>query len=100
MGATWRWESGACLRRVRRDMGRAMSGWEARESSRAERERELGGGFVRRAVTARWVAVLRWFERQRRGRRRLILVSSSWVRVTGFDDEEENGAIEGWKRRS
>ena len=42
---------------------------------------ELGGGFVRSAVMVRWRAVSRWLERQRRGRRRLILVSSFWVRV-------------------
>lgn len=94
-------------------MGRAMSGWEVRESTRMERERDLGGGFVRRTVDVRWIAVGRWFERQRRGRRRLIFVSSSWVRVEmvlGFDAgeasldeegeeevEEDSGALEGWE---
>ncbi len=65
---------------------------------------------MRRTVEVRWIAVGRWFERQRRGRRRLVFVSSSWVRVElvlGFDageaslDEEEveehSGAIEGWE---
>jgi hypothetical protein len=65
-----------------------------------ERERDLGGGFVRRTVEVRWIAV-----------GRLIFVSSSWVRVElvlGFDageaslDEEEeveedSGAMEGWE---
>jgi len=97
--------TGLYLRRVRRDMGRAMSGWEVRESTRMERERDLGGGFVRRTMEVRWI------ERQRRGRRRLVFVSSSWVRVElvlGFDageaslDEEEeveedSGAMEGWE---
>lgn len=76
---------------------------------RMEKERDLGGGFVRRAVVVRWIAVERWFERQRRGRRRLIFVNCSWVRlalvaavVVGFDgsvEEEEKGEMEGWKRR-
>jgi hypothetical protein len=43
-----------------------------------ERDRDLGREFVRRTVEMRWIAVGRWFERQRRGRRRrLIFVSSS-----------------------
>ena len=48
-----------------------------RESTRTERDRDLGGGFLRRTVEVRSIAVGRWFERQRRGRRRLIFVSSS-----------------------
>lgn len=68
---------------------------------------------MRRTVDVRWIAVGRWFERQRRGRRRLIFVSSSWVRVEmvlGFDAgeasldeegeeevEEDSGALEGWE---
>jgi hypothetical protein len=92
-----------------------MSGWKVRESTRMERERDLGGGFVRRTVEVRCIAVGRWFERQRRGRRRLVFVSSSWVRVElvlGFDagevsldeeeeeeeeEEEDSGAMEGWE---
>ena len=76
---------------------------------RMEKERDLGGGSVRRAVVVRWIAVERWFERQRRGRRRLIFVNCSWVRlalvaaaVVVFDgsvEEEEKGEMEGWKRR-
>ena len=77
---------------------------------RMEKERDLGGGSVRRAVVVRWIAVERWFERQRRGRRRLIFVNCSWVRlalvaavVEGFDgsveEEEENSEMDGWKRR-
>lgn len=46
-----------------------------------ERERDSRGGFVSRAVMVRWVAVSRWFERQRRGMRRLMFVRSSLVRV-------------------
>lgn len=76
-----------------------------------EKERDLGGGSVRRAVVVRWIAVERWFERQRRGRRRLIFVNCSWVRLAlvvvaeGFDgsieeeEEEEKSEMEGWKRR-
>lgn len=76
-----------------------------------EKERDLGGGSVRRAVVVRWIAVERWFERQRRGRRRLIFVNCSWVRlalvvvvvVEGFDgsveEEKEKSEMEGWKRR-
>ncbi|KAF3960577.1 hypothetical protein CMV_014732 [Castanea mollissima] len=74
-----------------------------------EKERDLGGGFVRRAVVVRWIAVERWFERQRRGRRRLIFVNCSWVRlalvvvaVEGFDgsvEEEDKSEMEGRKRR-
>ena len=73
---------------------------------RMEKERDLGGGSVRRAVVVRWIAVERWFERQRRGRRRLIFVNCSWVRlalVEGFDgsveEEEEKSEMDGWKRR-
>lgn len=65
---------------------------------------------MRRAVVVRWIAVERWFERQRRGRRRLIFVNCSWVRLAlvvvaeGFDgsveeEEEEKSEMEGWKRR-
>lgn len=75
-----------------------------------EKERDLAGGSVRRAVVVRWIAVERWFERQRRGRRRLIFVNCSWVRLAlvvvaeGFDgsveeEEEEKSEMEGWKRR-
>jgi hypothetical protein len=32
---------------------------------------------MRRTAEVRWIAVGRWFERQRCGRRRLIFVSSS-----------------------
>lgn len=76
-----------------------------------EKERDLGGGSVRRAVVVRWIAVERWFVRQRRGRRRLIFVNCSWVRLAlvvvaeGFDgsieeeEEEEKSEMEGWKRR-
>jgi hypothetical protein len=106
MGVRWVCDIGLCLRRVRRDMERAMSGWEVREWMRMERERDLGGGFVRSAVVVRLIAVERWSERQRRGRRRFMFVNSCWVRVAlvvGFDGrevsvEEENGAMEGWKR--
>lgn len=84
-------------------MGRVMSGWEARESTRMEREMDLGSGFVRRVVVIRWIAVGRWFDRQRRGRRRLIFVSSSWVRLamdevaSSLEEDEDSRAAEGWK---
>lgn len=58
---------------------------------RMERERDLGsgGGLGRvRAVVVSWIAVGRWLKRQRRGRRRLILLISSGVSVGelwGFD---------------
>ncbi|KAM2522962.1 hypothetical protein PS1_029838 [Malus domestica] len=45
---------------------------------------DLGGGFASRAVMARWVAVSRWFKRQRSGSRRLIFVKSSWVRPSSW----------------
>lgn len=77
-------------------MVRDMSGWEARESTTIEREMDLGGGLVRRAVMVRWIAVGSWLERQRRGMRRLILVSSSWVRFGGGCAEDESV----WKRRN
>lgn len=42
----------------------------------------MSGGFeVVRAVEIRLMASLRWFEEQRRGMRRLICLSSSWVRL-------------------
>ncbi|KAM2512053.1 hypothetical protein PS1_036368 [Malus domestica] len=74
MGVRWGCEGGLCLRRVKSDMGRARSGWEVKEWMRTEREMDSRGEFVSRAVIARWVAVSRWFKRQRRGRRRLIFV--------------------------
>lgn len=58
-------------------MGRAMSGWEVKEWMRMDKDRDLRGGFVSRAVMVRWAAMSRWFKRQRRGRRRLIFVCSS-----------------------
>lgn len=84
MGVRWGCEGGLCLRRVKSDMGRARSGWEVKEWMRTERETDSRGGFASRAVMARWVAVSRWFKRQRRGRRRLICVRSSWVRPSGW----------------
>lgn len=44
-----------------------------------EKERDLGGGFVCKAVRVRLMAVLMLFVRHRRGIKRLILASSCWV---------------------
>ncbi|TQD85575.1 hypothetical protein C1H46_028845 [Malus baccata] len=65
-------------------MGRARSGWEVKEWMRTERKMDSRGGFTSRAVMARWVVVSRWFNKQRRRRRRLIFVRSSWVRPSGW----------------
>nr|CBL94182.1 hypothetical protein [Malus domestica] len=53
-------------------MGRARSGWEVKEWMRTERKTDSRGRFASRAVMARWVTVSRWFNRQRRRRRKLI----------------------------
>ncbi|KAM1069483.1 hypothetical protein ACFX13_001416 [Malus domestica] len=67
---------------------------------------DLGDGFASRAVMARWVAVSRWFKRQRSGSRRLIFVKSSWVRPSGWGCLVGFGAVIGseakrrWKNES
>ncbi|KAM0990874.1 hypothetical protein ACFX2J_009247 [Malus domestica] len=69
-------------------MGRARSGWEVKEWMRTEREIERKtdsrGGFTSRAMMARWVVVSKWFKRQRRKKKRLIFVRSSWVRPSSW----------------
>ncbi|KAL1829433.1 hypothetical protein ACET3Z_007845 [Daucus carota] len=69
-----------CLFRVMKEMGRVKSGSEERKWTRMEREIEVGGGLVRRAVWTRLMACGRLFDKQRRGIKRLILFSSSSVR--------------------
>lgn len=88
-GKRWDWERGLCLRRLRRYMGWVRSGSAERRLSRMVRERELGGGLVRRAVSRRRMASGRWFDEQRRGMRRFICVTSSWVRMVLLSDEDE-----------
>jgi hypothetical protein len=46
-----------------------------------EKERDFGGGLARREVVINWIAVVKWFNRHKRGIRRLILVTSSCVNV-------------------
>ena len=70
-----------CLFRVMKEMGRVKSGSEERKWTRMEREIEVGGGLVRRAVWTRLMACGRLFDKQRRGIKRLILFSSSSVRL-------------------
>lgn len=66
-----------------------------------EKERDFGGRLARREVVVNWIAVVRWFNRHKRGIRRLILVTSSCVNVVttcelvasfGISIEEENNA--------
>lgn len=68
-----------CLIRVKKEMGRVISGSEGREWTRMEREMELGGGLVRRAVWTRLMVSGMLFEKHRRGIKRLILFSSCSV---------------------
>ena len=82
MGLIYGCEIGVYLRCVRRDIAWVMSGSEARESMRMGTERDFRGGFARRAVAMRRTTVASWLEWQRRGMRRLIVVSSSSVRIT------------------
>lgn len=74
------------LRRVKSDMDSFKSGWRVREWMRMETERDLGfgGALVSSAVVVSWIAVVRWLERQRRGIRRLILETCSWLSVGKF----------------
>lgn len=87
MGLIYGYEVGVNLRRVRRDMAWVISGWEARESMKTERERDLRGGFAKRAVVVRLTAVASWLESQRRGMRRLICVSSSSARMSFVESD-------------
>lgn len=66
-----------------------------------EKERDFGGGLATRAVVINWIAVFKWFNRHKRGIRRLIFVTSSCVNVVttselvasfGISIEEENNA--------
>lgn len=77
-------DSGACLRWVKSDIDSFMSDWRVREWMRMEVGRDLGLGFAVSAVVKRWIAVVWWFERQRRGIKRLILVNSSAVKPAKF----------------
>ncbi|GLT49228.1 hypothetical protein SLA2020_228000 [Shorea laevis] len=87
MGARHECARGVCLRRFNSDMGSFKSGWRVREWMRMEKEKDLGQGFAMSAVVVSWIAVVRWFERQRRGIRRLILVNSSGVNANSLDLE-------------
>lgn len=82
IGGREKCDSGACLRRVKSDMESFISDWRVREWMRMEMERDLGSGlgFAMSAVVKSWIAVVWWFETQRRGIKRLILVNSSWVK--------------------
>lgn len=75
-----------------------ISGWDTRQSTRMEKEIDLRGGLAARAVSMSSIAKGRLFEQQRRGMRRLIFVSSSWLRSILSDAIQLLVAIEEERR--